>query len=256
MLRRFYHSRFWRLSVGSVVFANSIVLGGLTEVAEDSAAEAILSHVDDAMLLVLVADSALCLAVRGRGILRRPWDLFDVAVTLVSTVPQIEMLSTLRVLRVLRVLRLLSFVPHGRATVDALFGAMRQMTAAFLVMGVVFYSVVIISTNLFRDVDPAHYGSLGSSAIHLYAIMVSFGNDPDAIIPVVTALPWAWLVFVPFVVIASFGLLNLFIGVLAAAVREQLDAERSGRDRARLERVEAKVDALTALLRDRLGPLP
>jgi voltage-gated sodium channel len=68
-------------------------------------------------------------------------------------------------------------------------------------------------------------------------------------VPVVGVFPWAWLVFVPFVVIASFGLLNLFIGVLAAAVRDQLDAERSGRDRAQIDRLEAKVDALTEALR-------
>ena len=254
MLQRFYQSRGWTLGIGSVVFVNSIVLGMLTELPEDSASSALLSHIDDVMLLVLVLDSLLCIAARGTGVLRRPWDIFDITVTLVSVVPQIDMLSTLRVLRVLRVLRLLSFVPHGRATVDALFGAMRPMAAAFMVMAVVFYSVVIISTNLFRDIDPVHYGTLARSAIHLYAIMVSFGNDPDAIIPVVSAAPWAWLVFVPFVVIASFGLLNLFIGVLAAAVRDQLDAERAGRDRAQIERLQTQIDTLTELIRTRLGP--
>ena len=251
MLRRFYESRGWTVGVGLVVFANSILLGLLTEVAESSSTEAVFAQLDNAMLAVLVLDSVLCIVVRGRTVLRRPWDLFDILVTLIAVVPQIEMLSALRVLRVVRVLRLLSFVPHGRATVDALFAAMRNMTAAFAVMGVVFYSVVIISTNLFRDVDPVHYGTLGRSAIHLYAIMVSFGNDPEAIVPVVSVIPWAWLVFVPFVVIASFGLLNLFIGVLAAAVRDQLDAERAGRERAHMDRLEAKLDALTAAIRGR-----
>jgi voltage-gated sodium channel len=249
MVGRIYQSRGWTLGVGIVIFLNSIVLGLLTEVPEHTPAAGILSGLDSAMLLVLLADCGLCVAARGRGVLQRPWDLFDIVVTVVSVVPQIDMLSALRVLRVLRVLRLLSFVPHGRATVDALFGAMRQMTAAFMVMGVVFYSMVIISTNLFRDIDPLHYGNLGRSAIHLYAIMVSFGNDPDAIVPVVSVAPWAWLVFIPFVVTASFGLLNLFIGVLAAAVRDQLDAERSGRAQAQVDRLEAKVDALSEQLR-------
>ncbi len=248
-LRRLYESSAWNLTIGLVVFANSIVLGMLTEVAEGSYAESVLTNVDAAMLTVLVADCVLCVAVRRRALLNSPWDLFDITVTLVSVMPHIEMLSALRVLRVLRVLRLVSFIPHGRATVDALFSAMRQMAAAFVVMGVVFYSVVIISTNLFREIDPVHYGSLGLSAIHLYAIMVSFGNDPDAIVPVVSVFPWAWLLYIPFVVIARFGLLNLFIGVLAAAVRDQLDAERAGRERAQLDRLEAKLDALAETLK-------
>ncbi|MBV9735134.1 MAG: ion transporter [Acidisphaera sp.] len=248
LLRRFYHSRAWTIWVGCVVFGNSIVLGLLTAVPEDSATWRTLDGVDDWMLAALVSDSLLCIVVKGRRVLRSRWDLFDITVTALSLVPRIDMLSALRVLRVLRVLRLLSFVPHGRATVDALFQAMRQMAAAFLVLIVVFYSFVIIATNLFRDIDPSHYGSLGRTATHLYAVMTSFGNDPDAIIPVVSALPWAWLVFVPFVVIASFGLLNLFIGVLAAAVKEQLDRENVGRERARLERLEAKLDALARAL--------
>ncbi|MBV9785308.1 MAG: ion transporter [Acidisphaera sp.] len=247
-LRRAYLSQAWRIWVGCVVFSNSIVLGLLTAVPESSDAERLLAQIDDLMLAALVLDSVLCILVKGRRVLHNNWDLFDITVTMVSLAPRIDMLSALRVLRVVRVLRLLSFVPHGRATVDALFHALRRMTAAFVVMGVVFYSFAIIATNLFRGIDPAHYGSLGSTAIHLYAIMVSFGNDPDAILPVVEAVPWAWLVFVPFVVIASFGLLNLFIGVLAAAVKEQLDRKTAGRERARMERLEAKIDALTYTL--------
>jgi voltage-gated sodium channel len=228
------------------------VLGALTEVPEQSRAEYMLEAIDDAMLVVLIVDVLLLIADRRRRVLRNRWDMFDITVTVVSCLPHIEMLSALRVLRVLRVLRLVSFVPHGRAMVDALGIALRNMAAAFVVLVVFFYSFVIICTNLFRDLDPVHFGTLGTSVTNLYSLMVTFGTQPDVIVPVVAVRPWALLIFIPFVVVASFGMLNLFIGVLTAAVREQLDVDASAAERARLERLETKLDAIAARL-DRAG---
>ena len=47
--------------------------------------------------------------------------------------------------------------------------------------------------------------------------------------PVMEVYPWAWLLFVPFIVATSFAVLNLFIGILVntmqAAVEEAQDQE-------------------------------
>ena len=44
----------------------------------------------------------------------------------------------------------------------------------------------------------------------------------------------------------SFGLLNMFIAVLVAALKEQLDRKQMREERARFDRLEEKLDALTA----------
>ena len=47
--------------------------------------------------------------------------------------------------------------------------------------------------------------------------------------PVMEQYPWAWMLFVPFIVATSFAVLNLFIGILVntmqAAVEEAQDKE-------------------------------
>lgn len=244
-LRSLYASGFWRVGIGLVVLVNSIVLGAIAEVTEGSMIAARLDVADDVLLSILVADVLLCLAVKRWAVLSSGWDLFDVTVTLVSVIPNIGMLSAFRVLRVIRVLRLISFVPHGRAMVDALLHALRNMVAAFVVLGVVFYSFVVITTSLFRDVDPVHYGTLGRAAAHLYTVMVTLGSGLDAE-AVLDGNPWALPLYGAFIIVASFGLLNMFIAVLVAALKEQLEADQMREERARFDRLERKLDALAA----------
>ena len=38
--------------------------------------------------------------------------------------------------------------------------------------------------------------------------------------PVMDVHPWAWVVFVPFIIIATFTILNLFIGVIVSTMQE------------------------------------
>ncbi len=245
LVRNIYQSSAWGAGIGLAVFVNSIVLGAITETPEGSELAEWLARADLALLILLVVDVAFCIAVKRRAVLRGGWDMFDIVVTLVSVTPAFGMLSAFRVLRVIRVLRLISFVPHGRAMVDAMLHALRNMAAAFVVLAVVFYSFVVITTNLFRDIDPVHYGTLGRSAAHLYTVMVSLGSSLDTEV-VLNGIPWALPIYAAFIIIASFGLMNMFIAVLVAALKEQLEAETIREERARFERLEQKIDALTA----------
>jgi voltage-gated sodium channel len=244
-IEQLYSSRLWGIAIGIAVFVNSIVLGAITEVTEGTRLATQLGHVDSALLALLVLDVALCIFVKRRAVLHSGWDLFDISVTLVSIVPAVGMLSAFRVLRVIRVLRLISFIPHSRAMVDALLGALRNMATAFVVLAVVFYSFVVITTNLFRDVDPQHYGTLGRSAAHLYTVMVTLGANLDTE-SVFDEGPWVYPIFATFIVVASFGLLNMFIAVLVAALKEQIERENILEERARFDRLEQKLDRLAS----------
>jgi voltage-gated sodium channel len=253
-LGRLYISPFWHIGIGVAVLVNSIVLGAITEAPDGSILADWLERADDVLLSLLVLDSILCIAVKRRAVLQSGWDIFDIAVTLVSVTPTFGMLSAFRVLRVIRVLRLISFIPNGRAMVDALLGALRNMAATFVVMGVIFYSFVVITTTLFRTIDPEHFGTLNRSAAHLYTVMVSLGSGLETE-SVLRGTPWALPIFAAFIVVASFGLLNMFIAVLVAALKEQLEREALIEERARSARLESKLDELVALV-ETLRPNP
>jgi voltage-gated sodium channel len=133
-LERLHTCLLWRIGIAIVVFANSIILGAITEVPEGSTLAIQLGHLNGGLLALLVADVALCVVVKRLTVLHSGWDLFDITVTLVSVIPTVHMLSAFRVLRVIRVLRLISFFRWGRAIMDAMFGALRNMAPAFVVL--------------------------------------------------------------------------------------------------------------------------
>jgi voltage-gated sodium channel len=189
----------------------------------------------------------LCIAVKQRKVLHNGWDIFDITITLVSVLPSASMLSALRVLRVIRMLRLISFVPHRprdrRCTAQRAAQHDRRLRDPGRRL-LQFRRDRHESVPRYR---PFHYGSLGRSATHLYSIMVSLGSNLESK-TVFSTLPWAYLIFGIFIIIASFGLLNMFIAVIVAALKEQLDRENVREERAHFARREEKVDALSAAL--------
>ena len=236
-----------------MILANSITLGILTGVSIDHPLRALCETIDRLTLVVLVVDVLLTIMVKRAGVLRSGWDLFDIVVTAVSIVPVLQAFAALRTFRAVRLLRLLSFIPNGRATIDGLFVAMRSMTTTMIIIGVVYYIFVILFTSLFGDVDPVHFGTLGSTAISLYEVMVYYGADPEVMGKLTNDVPSSWLLFIPFVFITSYALLNMFIGIIAAALEMEMMKDDEGA--AALVRLEAKVDTLTTRLDEALARL-
>ncbi len=44
--------------------------------------------------------------------------------------------------------------------------------------------------------------------------------------PVMEAYPWAWAYFVPFILIATFTMLNLFIAIIVSTMQAMVDEQR------------------------------
>ena len=247
-----HQSRRWAVFVGVAILINSAALGVIASLAPGDPWVDTFEAVDKVTLAVLILDSLLCIIVKRSRVLRDGWDMFDIGVVAVSLFPMLQSFSALRAFRTIRLLRLLAIVPNGRATVDALFRAIRNMGAALIVMAVVYYIFMIICTTLFRDADPDRFGDLGKSAISLYQLMVFFGADSDVTRRVTSVIPWSWLVFVPFTLLASFTLLNLVIGVFVSAVDSEMQQEIA-RDNEELARIEQKVDALVTRVEELLN---
>ena len=75
--------------------------------------------------------------------------------------------------------------------------------------------------------------------------------------PVMETHPWAWAFFVPFIMIATFTILNLFIGIIVSTMQElALTPETDHADPqvvAILERIDADLRSLRAKLENPSG---
>lgn len=241
----------------AVILFNAITLGlETTQFGKDNAA--ILHKIDFVILLIFTIELILKLVVYRLKFFKSGWNWFDLIIVAVSWVPSSGPLSVLRAFRILRVLRLFSIVPQMRRVIGALGHSLPGMASVIGVLGIVFYVSAVLTTKLFgQHPDPnmqEWFGSIGASAYTLFQVMTLESWSMGIVRPTMELFPQSWLFFVPFIIITSFAVLNLFIGIIVDAM--QVMHEEEGKPdqvmatREDIARVEAKLDALLKQQKD------
>ena len=207
-----------------LILVNAVILGLETSATVMSAIGPQLRAIDHLILAVFVAEILARLLARGVAFFRDPWSVFDFAVVAIALVPASGPFAVLRALRVLRVLRLLTMVPSMRRVVAALLASIPGIGSIGLIMVIIFYVFAVISTNLFGQSFPDWFGTLGRSVYTLFQIMTLESWSMGIVRPVMEQYPYAWAFFMPFILVATFTMLNLFIGVIVSALQAQEQA--------------------------------
>jgi len=248
--------------VTSLIILNAATLGLETSRAAMAAAGDVLMLLDRVVLALFVIEISLRMIAAGRRFFRGGWNVFDFAVVAISLVPNTGGLSILRALRVLRVLRLVSVVPQMRQVVQALLSAIPGMASIIALLVIVYYVFAVMATRLFGHSFPEFFGSLGASLYSLFEVMTLDGWSTDLVRPVMETYPLAWLFFVPFILLTSFAVLNLFIAIIVNAMQAEHEAEQrvaadriAGAAHADAARLLAEIGELRAELRALRGEL-
>ncbi len=210
-----------------LIILNSITLALETSDAAMSVAGSWILSIDKLFLAIFVIELALRLVADFRGFWKDPWRIFDFFVVAIALFPSTGPLSILRSLRILRVLRLISAVPAMRRVVSGLLGAVPGMASIVFLIALIFFVFSVISTKLFGDAFPEWFGSLGASAYTLFQVMTLESWSMGIVRPVMDVYPLAWLLFVPFIILTAFTVLNLFIGVIVDAMQTEHESAAS-----------------------------
>ncbi len=214
VIHKLVESRLFRVSAMTVIILNAIALGLETSPTVMALAGPELLAFDRMVILIFCVEIGLRFVAHGLRLFRDPWGVFDVAVVAITLAPASDSLSVLRTLRVLRVLRLVSAVPRLRRVVGALLHAVPGVAAIGVLLVLIFYVYAVITTNLFGLNFPEWFGTLGASMYSLFQIMTLESWSMGLVRPILEIYPWAWLVFVSFIVVSSFTVLNLFIAIV------------------------------------------
>ena len=99
--------------------------------------------------------------------------------------------------------------------------------AIVALLGLIFYVAGVMATKLFSATFPEWFGSLGASLYTLFQIMTLESWSMGIVRPVMEVYPTAWLFFLPFILVTSFTVLNLFIGIVVDAMQSQHEEERA-----------------------------
>jgi voltage-gated sodium channel len=224
-LRAFIERPAVQRGIVGLILVNAIVLGFETSPRVMANWGSVLIVLDQAIVAAFVVEIAIRLYVHKLAFWRDPWSVFDFSVVAIALVPAAGPFSVLRALRVLRVLRLLTMVPSMRRVVGALLTAIPGLGSIIVVLAILFYVFGVIATNLFGADYPAWFGTLGRSLYTLFQIMTLESWSMGIARPVMENFPYAWAFFVPFILVATFTMLNLFIGIIVNAMQTYSEAE-------------------------------
>lgn len=235
----------------AVILFNAVTLGlETTQFGKQNAN--ILHALDFIILIIFTIELALKLIVYRLRFFKSGWNWFDFLIVAISWAPTSGALSVLRAFRILRVLRLFSVVPQMRRVIGALGHSLPGMASVIGVLGIIFYVYAVLATKLFGQHPDANmqewFGSIGASAYTLFQVMTLESWSMGIVRPTMELFPQSWLFFVPFIIITSFAVLNLFIGIIVDAMQvmheEEGKPEQTFATKEDILRLEAKIDAL------------
>ena len=207
----------------SKVIIYLIVLNGITMGLETSKTfmqsyGAFTTLFNQIVITIFTIEIALRIYVHRVSFFKDPWSLFDFFVVAISLVPTSSGFEILRVLRVLRLFRLITAVPQMRKIVSALISVIPGMLSVIALMTLFFYIFAIMSTQLFGEKFPQWFGTLGESFYTLFQIMTLESWSMGIVRPVMDVYPYAWVFFVPFILVATFVMINLVVAIIVDAM--------------------------------------
>ncbi|TDR93830.1 ion transporter [Enterovirga rhinocerotis] len=213
-----------RIVLGLIVF-NAITLGLETYPAVTARYGPVLQALDHIVLSIFVAEILARITVHRLAFFRDPWNVFDFLVIAIALVPISAGFTVLRALRILRALRLITVVPSLKRVVRGLVSALPGMGSIMLLLMLVFFVFAVIASKLYGEAKPELFGNLGLAAYTLFQVMTFDDWSAGIVKPLLDDHPFAWAFFISFMVLSSFMVLNLFIGVVVTALDEETAAD-------------------------------
>lgn len=221
---------FVRFIIG-VICLNAVILGLETSKNISEEMHHSLFMLDSVALGIFAIELLLKLFAYRLSFFRQGWNVFDFIIVGIALIPASGPLAVLRTLRVLRVLRLVSVVPSMRRVIAALMHSIPGMASIMAVLLIIFYVGSVLSTKLFGAEFEMLFGTVAASMYTLFQIMTLEGWSEEVVRPVMNVYPYAWVFFIPFIIVTSFAVLNLFIGIIVDAMNIIHEGEQAEKDK-------------------------
>lgn len=133
--------------------------------------------------------------------------------------------------------------------IDGLGRALPGMGSVFVLISLIYYIAAVMATKLFGAGFPDWFGDLGASAYSLFQIMTLESWSMGIVRPVMEVYPYAWAFFLPFILMTTFAVMNLIVGLIVNSMQDAASEETREETHAfeaavmaRLDRIEVKLD--------------
>jgi len=215
----------------------------------------ILRFIDKLVLGIFILEMLIKIGANGK----RPWryfydrwNVFDFVIVMICLLPLNQAyVVVIRLARVFRALRLVRWVPRLQLLVGALLKSLPSIGYVVLLLGLIYYMYAVMGTHLFRENDPKRFGSLDRTVLTLFEVStleawveimdtqilgsdkmyseedkMQYDNERNLLKRVSNPQPGiAPLYFGSFIMIGTYVVLNLCVGVILNGMQEAHEEE-------------------------------
>lgn len=235
---RITDSKIFKNTIVLIILINSIILGLITSEAIYAKFGEILEFILSACVVIFTVEITLRIIAKGWRFFLNGWNIFDFLLITMALMPETGAAITFRVFRVLRALRMVSSMKKLRHIVSAILVSAPHVFWAAVLEMIIFYIFGIMGQNLFHEAFPQWFGTLGETVYTLFQVTTLESWSMGIARPVMKVYPWAWCYFVPFVMISSYIVLNVVVGVVVNATSDISDDDNiSMKDKIKAKKV-------------------
>ena len=207
----------------SIIALNAVTLGLETYESIDASIGDELHLLNDVILGLFVVELAVRMAAhadRPREFFRSGWNVFDFVVIAASFLPGVrENATLLRLVRLLRIVRAVRLLPDLRVLTVAVGRSVPGVASLAAITLLLVYVYGMVGWVIFHDHDPANFEDIGQSMVTMF-VLLTLENLPAYIGRGQELSDWTLLFYVSYVLLASFLIFNLFIGIVINSMEE------------------------------------
>lgn len=204
-----------------VILADAVVLGMMTSPTISFYYDRELFLLDRIFMGIFIIEMFLKIWALKRSFFKSGWNIFDLVIVGISSMPFMSMFIVLRTFRLLRLIKYGNRLPYTQRLVKIFLALMPAFTSFLVIFAVFFYTFAIIAVNLYGDTF-ASFSSLGVALFTLLQVFTLDGWASSIARPVMVVYPEAWVFFSSLVLI-SFLLVVSFITASISQIISQKD---------------------------------
>lgn len=263
-LKSIVESHVFQNIILGIIILNSIILGLQTSSGIMAFAGTALSIADNVCLGIFILEMLLKLVVYRLDYFKDAWNWFDMIIIIASVFSGLAFLSALRVFRVFRVfrslkaLRSLKMVSNLRPLqiiIQAIGKAIPSISWTVVLMALIYYIFSIIGVTMFGQAFPEWFGTIPRAMYTLFQVMTLESWSMGISRPVMEVFPEAWMYFVPFVLISSFIVMNVVVGIVVNSISEVTEISKKPDPEENNDSKETTINEEIAAVREHLAKL-
>jgi voltage-gated sodium channel len=224
-LKNFLETSGFQYSIVVIILLNAITIGIETSPNLSEKAHYLLGQIDGYILVIFALEIALKLVAYRFKFFSNPWNVFDFLIVAIALLPTAGPLSILRTLRILRTARLIKNVPKLRLIIESLLRSIPSIGWIAVLLSMIFYVFAVIGTDLYQEDFPQYFGDMGKTFFTLFQIMTLESWSSGIARPMMEVLPYSYIFFIPFILLATYTTLNVFIAIVVNTMNEIHRAE-------------------------------